>query len=63
MSICFYCFQIQHWFVVQTGQHANYVETACMFDVDSGHYIDAFDCPMRFALHEITVRELLSVVM
>lgn len=33
-----------------------------MFDVDIRHYLDAFDCPMRFALHEITVKKVLSVV-
>ncbi len=40
-----------------------YVKIACiMFDADTGHYLDAFDCPMRFALHEITVQEILSVI-
>lgn len=35
--------------------HAVCVETACiMFDVDTGYYLKAFDCPMRFALHERT---------
>lgn len=33
-----------------------------MFDVDTEHYLDAFDCPKRFALHEITVRNILIVV-
>lgn len=28
-----------------------------MFDVGTEHYLDAFDCPMRFALHDITVKK------
>lgn len=52
------------YIVFQNGQHADYVKTACiMSDVDTGHYLDAFECPMRFALHGITVREVLSVVL
>lgn len=53
-----------HYSICSSGQHADYVETACiMFDIDTGHYLDAFDCPMRFALHDVSVREILSVVM
>lgn len=46
--------------IAQTGQHADYVENACiMFDVDTEHYLDAFDCPMRFDVHDITLSEVL----
>lgn len=42
--------------------HGDYVEAACiMFNTDTGNYLDAFNCPMRFVLHESIIRELLNV--
>lgn len=38
--------------------HAGYVENACMFDVNTETYCDAFDRPMRFALHALALKEV-----
>lgn len=51
-----------HYAFIYLLMHGDCVETACIiFNIDAGHYLDAFDCPMRFVLHESITMEIRNV--
>lgn len=55
-------FHSLHYAFIYLLMHGDYVETACIiFNIDAGHYLDAFDCPMRFVLHESIIMEIRNV--